>query len=123
MRCGEGERAVQTPPLGADPGDEPGPQTFAAPMVGMVCSSMVVVAVIAILNSQIRRDIEDDLAAPARTLIAAPAVIAAVVAFCASMLALLREYRRPALRVAAIAGWVIAAWVGVTAMILAGVKF
>ena len=66
-----------------------------APMVGMVRSSLVVVAVIAILNSQIGRDIEDDLSAPARTLIAAPAVIAAVVAFCASMLALLPEYRRP----------------------------
>jgi hypothetical protein len=40
-------------------------------MVGMVCSSLVVVAVIAILNSQIGRNIEDDLSAPARTLIAA----------------------------------------------------
>ena len=92
-------------------------------MVGMVCSSLVVVAVIAILISQIGRDIEDDLSAPARTLIAAPAVIAAVVAFCASMLALLPEYRRPALRVAAIAGWVIAAWLVMAAMILAGIKF
>jgi hypothetical protein len=59
----------------------------------------------------------------ARTLIAAPAVIAAVVAFCASMLALLPEYRRPALRVAAIVGWVIAAWLVMAAMILAGIKF
>jgi hypothetical protein len=119
----EREKAVRNPPRGADPGDQPGPQTFAAPMVGMVCSSLVVVAVIAVLNSQIGRDIEDDLAAPARTLIAAPALIAAVVAFCASMLALLPEYRRPALQVAAIAGWVVAAWLVMAAMILAGIKF
>jgi 1,4-dihydroxy-2-naphthoate octaprenyltransferase len=92
-------------------------------MVGMVCSSLVVVAVIAILNSQIGRDIEDDLAASARTLIAAPAVIAAVVAFCASMLALLPAYRRRALQVAAIAGWVVAAWLVMAAVILAGIKF
>ena len=79
-------------------------------------------AVIAVLNSQIGRDIEDDLSAPARTLIAAPAVIAALVAFCASMLALLPEYRRPALRVAAIASWVIAARLVMAAMIVAGIK-
>ena len=85
---------MRNPRLGADPGDQPGPQTFAAPMVGMVCSSMVVVA-----------------------------VIAAAVAFCASMLALLAEYRRPALQVAAIAGWVIAAWLVMAAMIPAGIKF
>ena len=119
----EREKALRNSPPGADPGDGPGPQTFSAPMVGMVCSSLVVVAVIAILNSQIGRDIEDDLSAPARTLIAAPAVIAAVVAFCASVLALLPEYRRPALRVAAIAGWVIAAWLVMAAMIVAGIKF
>jgi hypothetical protein len=92
-------------------------------MVGMVCSSLVVVAVIAVLNSQMGRAIEDDLAAPARTLIAAPALIAAIVAFCASMLALLPEYRRTALQLAAIAGWVVAAWLVMAAMILAGVKF
>ena len=108
---------------GVESAEEPEPQTFAAPMAGMICSSLVVVAVIAILNSQIGRDIEDDLAAPARTLIAAPALMAAVVAFCASMFALLPEYRRPALQVAAIAGWVVAAWLVMAAMILAGIKF
>jgi hypothetical protein len=92
-------------------------------MVGMICSSLVVVAVIAVLNSQIGRDIEDDLATPARTLIAAPAVIAAAACFCASMIALLPEYRRPALQVAAIAGWMVAAWLVMAAMILAGIKF
>jgi uncharacterized membrane protein (GlpM family) len=115
----ESEKAVRNPP----PGEEPRPQTFAAPMVGMVSSSLVVVAVIAVLDSQIGRDIEDVLAAPARTLIAAPAVLAAVVAFCASMLALLPDVRRPALQVAAIAGWVVAAWLVMAAMILAGIKF
>ena len=119
----EREKALRDSPPGADPVDKPGPQAFSAPMVGMVCSSLVVVAVIAILNSQIGREIEDELSAPTRTLIAAPAVIAAVVAFCASMLALLPEYRRSALRVAAIARWVIAAWPVMAAMILAGIKF
>lgn len=119
----EREKTVRRASSHAEPPDQPEPRTFAAPMVGMVCSSLVVVAVVAVLNSQIGREIEDDLAAPARTLIAAPAVIAAVVAFGASIVALIPEYRRPALGVAAIAGWIVAAWLVMAAMILAGIKF
>ncbi len=98
-------------------------QTFAAPMVGMVCGSLVIVTVVAILNSQLGRDIEDDLEAPARTLVAAPVVAAAAVVFFASMLAMLPGYRRTALRVAALAGWVIAAWAVMSAMVLAAIRF
>lgn len=98
-------------------------QTFAAPMIGMLGGSLVIVAVIAFLSSRMGRGIEDELDAPARTLVAAPIVIAAVVVFCASMLAMLPEYRRPALRVAEIGGWLIAAWAVMAAVILAGLQY
>lgn len=92
-------------------------------MVGMLCGSLVIVAVVAFLSSRMGRGIEDDLDAPARTLVAAPVVIAATVVFCASMLALLPDYRRPALRVAELAGWLIAAWVVMSAIVLAGIQY
>ena len=99
------------------------PQTFAGPMAGMLGGSLVVVAVIAFLSSRLGRGVEDELDAPARTLIVAPIVVVAVVVFCASMLALLPEYRRPALRVAELGGWLIAAWAVMGAVILAGLQF
>jgi len=98
-------------------------QTFAAPMVGMLCGSLVIVAVIAVLDSQIGRDLEDDIDAPARALVAVPVVVAAAVVFLASMLALLPDYRRPALRVAGIAGWLIAAWLVMAAMVLGAIDY
>lgn len=53
----------------------------------------------------------------------APIVIAAMVVFCASMLAMLPEYRRAALRVAELGGWLIAAWAVMAAVILAGLQY
>jgi uncharacterized BrkB/YihY/UPF0761 family membrane protein len=98
-------------------------QSFAAPMVGMLCGSLVIVAVIAILDSQIGRDLEDDIDAPARALVAVPVVAAAAVVFLASMLALVPDYRRPALRVAAIGGWLIAAWLVMAGMVLGAIDY
>jgi hypothetical protein len=68
--------------------DEEAPHTFALPLLGATYGSLVVVAVIAILNTQIGRDLEDEIDAPARTLIAAPVVVSAVVVFVASMVSL-----------------------------------
>jgi hypothetical protein len=116
------ERSAREPAKRAED-EEREPQTFAAPMAGMLGGSMVIVAVVAFLSSRMGRGIEDELDAPARTLVAAPIVIAAVVVFCASMLALLPEYRRPALRVAELAGWLIAAWALMSAMVLAGIQY
>jgi hypothetical protein len=84
----------------------------------------VIVAVIAILESQFGRGFEDEIDAPARTLVAAPVVIAAVAVFLASMIALvLPRYRRPALRVAEISGWLIPAWLVMSAMVLGAIAF
>src|SRR5215218_4955017 len=91
--------------------DEVEPQTFTWPLVGALYGSLVIVAVVAVLESHLGRGLEDEIDAPARTLIAAPVVVAALVVFVASMIALLLPgYRRSSLRVAELAGWLIPAW-------------
>jgi hypothetical protein len=86
-------------------------QTFTLPLLGALYGSVVIVAVVAVLDSRIGRGLEDEIDAPARTLVAAPLILAATVVFVSSMVALiLPTYRRAALRVAEIAGWLIPAW-------------
>jgi len=90
-----------------DPGEagESG-QTFTWPLVGALYASLVIVAVVAVLDSQLGRRFEDEVDAPARTLVAAPLVVFAVVLFIASVVALiLPGYRRQSLGVAEIFGW------------------
>jgi hypothetical protein len=100
------------------------PQTFTVPLLWTLYSSLVIVAVVAILNSDIGQDLEDELQAPARTLIAAPVIVAGIVVFVASMVALIApRYRRPALRVSEIAGWVIPAWLVMCAMAVGAISF
>jgi hypothetical protein len=107
--------------------EDPGggePQTFTLPLLGALYGSLVIVAVVAVLDSQIGRGLEDEIDAPARTLIAAPVIVAAVVVFLSSMVALmLPSYRRAALRVAEIAGWLIPAWLVMGAMVLVAISF
>ena len=104
--------------------DEEAPRTFALPVLGATYGSLVVVAVLAILNTQVGRDLEDEIDAPARILIAAPVVTSAVVVFVASIVALiLPPYRRAALRVAELAGWLIPAWLIIGAMALGAIAF
>src|SRR5262249_62348864 len=91
--------------------EEEEPQTFTMPLLGAAYGSLVIVAVVAILDSGALRGLEDEIDAPARTLLAAPVIAAAVVVFVASMVALLAPaYRRQSLRVAEIASWLIPAW-------------
>jgi hypothetical protein len=98
--------------------------TFTWPLVGALYASVVIVAVLAILNSHIGRSLDNRIDAPARTLIAAPVIFGAIVVFVASMVALIVPgYRRPALRVAEIAGWLIPAWLVMGAMVLGAVSF
>jgi hypothetical protein len=100
------------------------PQTFTWPMFGALYGSLVIVAVVAVLASQIGRGLEDEIDAPARTLVAAPLILAATVVFVSSMVALiLPAYRRAALRVAEIAGWLIPAWLVMGAMVLGAISF
>jgi hypothetical protein len=99
-------------------------QTFAWPLLGALYGSLVIVAVVAVLASQIGRGLEDEIDAPARTLVAAPVILAAAVVFLSSMIALiLPAYRRAALRVAEIAGWLIPAWLVMGAMVLGAISF
>jgi hypothetical protein len=89
-----------------------------------VYGSLVIVAVIAILESHLGRGFEDEIDTPARTLVAAPVVIAATVVFAASMVALIvPRYRRPSMRVAEIGGWLIPAWLVMSAMVLGAIAF
>lgn len=98
--------------------------TFTMPLLGALYGSLVIVVMVALLNSQIGRALDNDIDAPARTLIAAPVMIAAAVVFVASMVALiLPDYRRPSLRVAEIAGWLIPAWLVMGGMVLAAISF
>jgi hypothetical protein len=99
-------------------------QTFTWPLLGALYSSLVIVAVVAILESDVGRAFEDDVDAPARTLVAAPVVVFASVVFVASIAALVAPaYRRASLRVAEIGAWLIPAWLVMSAMAIGAVAF
>jgi hypothetical protein len=104
--------------------DEEEAHTFTMPLLGAVYSSLVIVLLVAFLNSHFARSIDNEVDAPARTLIAAPVIIDAVVVFAASMVALLApQYRRPALKVAEIGSWLIPAWLVMGGMVLGAISF
>jgi hypothetical protein len=104
--------------------EEEGPQTFTMPLLGAIYSSLVIVVLVALLNSHIGRSLDDKVDAPARTLIAAPVIIDAIFVFVASMVALIvPEYRRPSLKVAEIGSWLIPAWLVMGAMVLGAISF
>jgi uncharacterized membrane protein len=106
-----------------EPDDREG-QTFTWPLLGALYGSLVIVAIIALLNSSLERHLDNEIDAPARTLVAAPVVFSATVVFVVSMIALiLPAYRRPALRVAEIAAWLIPAWLVMGAMVLGAISF
>jgi len=104
--------------------DDQEPQTFAWPLLGALYASLVIVAVIATLESDLGRRLEHEVDAPARTLIAAPIVVTAVIVFLASMIALVApRYRRSSLKVAEIAAWLIPAWLMIGALVLGAVDY
>jgi hypothetical protein len=99
-------------------------QTFTWPLLGALYGSLVIVAVLGVLESGAGSGFEDEVDAPARTLVAAPVVLFAAVVFGASMMALiLPAYRRPSLRVAEIVAWLIPAWLVMSAMGIGAVAF
>ena len=121
---------AKAPAKRTEPADEPEEQqdeevgTFTLPLLGALYSSVVIVVVLAILNSDVGRGFENRIDAPARALIAAPVILTAVVVFVASMFALLLpEYRRPSLRVAEIGSWLIPAWLVMGGMALGAISF
>ena len=99
-------------------------QTFTMPLLGALYSSLVIVALIAILNSDVGRSLNREVDAPAMTLIAAPVIFCATLVFAACMVALIAPaYRRPSLRVAEIGSWLIPAWLVMGAMVLGAIQF
>ena len=104
--------------------DEVEGQSFTWPLLGALYASLVIVVLVALLNSHLGRSLDDRVDAPARTLIAAPVIAEAIVVFVASIAALiLPGYRRPALKVAEICSWLIPAWLVMGAMVLGAVAF
>lgn len=100
------------------------PQTFTWPLLGALYGSLVIVAVIALLASDLGRSFEDEVGAPTRTLVAAPVVVFAAVVFLTSIVGLiLPGARRPLLRVAEIAAWLIPAWLVMCGMGIGAVDF
>ena len=101
-----------------------GDQTLTWPLFGALYGSLVIIAVVAVLASDLGRRFEDEVDAPARTLVAAPVVAFAAVLFLASLVALIVPgYRRPSLRVAEVAGWLIPAWLVMAGMGIGAVAF
>jgi hypothetical protein len=99
-------------------------QGFTWPLLGALYGSLVIVAVVALLASDAGRSFENEVDAPARTLVAAPVVLFAAVVFITSMVALiLPAYRRVSLRVAEIASWLIPAWLVMSGMAVGAVDF
>jgi hypothetical protein len=77
-----------------------------------------------LLASHLGRSFEDEVDAPARTLVAAPVVLFAGVVFLACIVALIVPgYRRLSLRVAEIAAWLIPAWLVMSGMGIGAVAF
>jgi hypothetical protein len=108
----------------ARPAEEPEGTTFTWPLLGALYGSLVVVLIVALLNSHLGRDLDHRVDAPARTLVAAPVIVSATVVFVASMVALVVPgYRRAALRVAEIAAWLVPAWLVMGAMVLGAISF
>ena len=99
-------------------------QTFTWPLLGALYGSIVIVAVVGLLSSGAGRGFEDEVDAPARTLVAAPVVLFAAVLFVASVVALIApRARRASTRVAEIAAWLIPAWLVMCAMGIGAVAF
>jgi len=98
--------------------------TFTWPLIGALYGSLVIVVIVALLNSHVGRSLDDRIDAPARSLLAVPVITSAAVVFVASMVALLLPvYRRVSMRVAEIASWVIPAWLVMSAMVLGAISF
>jgi len=103
---------------------EPEETTFTLPLLGMLYSSLVIVVLLALLNSHFARSIDNEVSAPGRTLVAAPVILFATVVFVACTVALLAPgRRRTAMRIAEIGSWLIPAWLVMGAMVLGAISF
>jgi hypothetical protein len=106
------------------PAPEREPQPFTWPILGTLYASVVAAIVVAILDTDFGRDLQERLSAPARALVAVPVLILCLVVFGASMAALVAPgYRRQSMRVAEIAAWVIPAWLLMSGLVLGALAY
>ena len=80
--------------------------------------------VIALLDTDLGRDLQRDLDAPARALVAAPVLALAAVVFVTCVLALILPAARDRLlRIAGMAGWLIPAWLLMSGLVLGAIAY
>jgi hypothetical protein len=80
--------------------------------------------VIALLDTDLGRELQRDLDAPARALVAAPVLALAAVVFVTCVLALiLPAARERLLRIAGMAGWLIPAWLLMSGLVLGAIAY
>jgi hypothetical protein len=80
--------------------------------------------VIALLDTDLGRDLQRDLDAPARALVAAPVLALAAVVFVTCVLALILPGARDRLlRIAGMAGWLIPAWLLMSGLVLGAIAY
>jgi protein-S-isoprenylcysteine O-methyltransferase Ste14 len=97
---------------------------FTWPILGTLYSSVIAATVVAILDTDFGRDLQERLDAPARAMVAAPVLLFCVVVFCGCLVALVAPaWRRQSMRVAELAAWMIPAWLLMSAVILAGIAY
>jgi hypothetical protein len=84
----------------------------------------VTAVVIAVLDTDFGRELQRDLDAPARALVAAPVLALAAVVFVTCVLALiLPAARYRLLRIAGMAGWLIPAWLLMSGLVLGAIAY
>jgi hypothetical protein len=80
--------------------------------------------VVAVLDTDLGRELQRDLDAPARALVAAPVLALAAVVFVSCVLALvLPAARDRLLRIAGMAGWLIPAWLLMSGLVLGAIAY
>jgi hypothetical protein len=84
----------------------------------------VTAVVIAVLDTDFGRELQRDLDAPARALVAAPVLALAAVVFVTCVLALILPAARDRLlRIAGMAGWLIPAWLLMSGLVLGAIAY
>jgi hypothetical protein len=80
--------------------------------------------VIAVLDTDLGRDLQRDLDAPARAMVAVPVLALAAVVFATCVLALVQPGARDRLlRIAGVAGWLIPAWLLMAGLTLGAIAY
>jgi hypothetical protein len=105
-------------------GEENPLEGFGLAAFGALYASIVTAAVIAVLDTDFGRELQRDLDAPARAMVAAPVLALAAVVFVTCVLALILPAARVRLLgIAGMAGWLIPAWLLMSGLVLGAIAF